>query len=178
MTAPSFEQIVSALVATGTERPNAERLARRKLGIGTTLRIRANGTMDVAREKAGALPPLAFVQMSEHEHQVALFAWAESQTHRWPELALLYAIPNGGKRGKAVAGKLKAEGVKRGVPDVCLPVPRAQFHGLFVELKRIGGKPDERQLEWRAQLRAQGYRAEIVEGWHAARDLLIRYLDS
>lgn len=116
--------------------------------------------------------------MSEHEHQVALFAWADQHTHRWRELALLFAIPNGGKRGKAVAGKLKAEGVKRGVPDICLPVPRAQFHALFVELKRIGGKPDERQLEWRAELRAQGNRAEIVEGWHAARDLLVRYLDS
>lgn len=115
---------------------------------------------------------------SEHEHQVALFAWAEGATDRWPELALMFAIANGGKRGSGEAGKLKAEGVKRGVPDLCLPVPRSVWHGLYVELKRVGGKPDERQLEWRAQLRAQGYRSEIVEGWQAARDLIVRYLES
>jgi hypothetical protein len=172
VTAPSFDQLVRALVATGTERPNAERLARRTLANGTLLRIQARGTMDVADERS----------RSEHEHQVALFTWADEHLHRWPELALLFAIPNfHGRLGRLTAkhgAYLKAEGRKRGVPDICLPVARAQFHGLYIELKRIGGKPDERQLEWRAQLRAQGYRAEIVEGWHAARDLLVRYLDS
>lgn len=33
MTTPGFDRLVSALVASGTERPNAERLARKKLGI-------------------------------------------------------------------------------------------------------------------------------------------------
>jgi hypothetical protein len=129
--------------------------------------------LNIVRVAGLDTPPL-----SEHEHQVALFAWAEGNTHRWPELRLLYAIANGGLRRLGVAGKLKAEGVKRGVPDICLPVARGSHHGLYVELKRIGGRPNDKQLEWRAELRQQGYRAEIVEGWHAARDLIVRYLDS
>ena len=60
------------------------------------------------------------MKASEHQEQVALFRWAEFAIARWPELALMYAIPNGGHRHKAVAAGLKAEGVKRGVPDVCL----------------------------------------------------------
>ena len=56
--------------------------------------------------------------MSEHAHQVALFDWANLHLGRMPELAAMYAIPNGGARSKATAGKLKAEGVKAGVPDI------------------------------------------------------------
>ena len=55
--------------------------------------------------------------MSEHDEQVLIFKWARLSEGRWPELALLFAIPNGGHRHKAVAAKLKAEGVRAGVPD-------------------------------------------------------------
>jgi len=32
--------------------------------------------------------------MSEHEEQKKLFQWARLSEGRWPELALLFAIPN------------------------------------------------------------------------------------
>ena len=54
----------------------------------------------------------------EHVEQAALFRWAEFARARLPELTLLHAIPNGGHRHKATAARLKAEGVKRGVPDL------------------------------------------------------------
>ena len=118
---------------------------------------------------------------TEHEHQAALFAWAHDHAATYPELALLFAIPNfAGRLGRLTAqhgAKLKREGRKRGVPDICLPVPRGTSHGLFIELKTPKGTPNDAQLEWRARLRAQGYRAEIVKGWQAARDLILRYLE-
>ena len=69
--------------------------------------------------------------MSEHDEQVALFQWAGYQLGACPELALMFAIPNGGDRHPAVAGKLRDEGVKAGVPDIFLPVPRGKYHGMF-----------------------------------------------
>ena len=72
---------------------------------------------------------------SEHEHQKAVIEWAEVKSGQYPELRLLYAIPNGGHRHKAVAAKLKAEGVKPGVPDLCLPVRRGEYSGLYIEMK-------------------------------------------
>lgn len=51
------------------------------------------------------------------------------------ELALLHHIPNGGARSKATAGRLKAEGVKAGIPDICLPVPKNGYGALYIELK-------------------------------------------
>ena len=62
--------------------------------------------------------------MSEHHEQCALFAWLRLQ---WPDLdRVSFAIPNGGHRHKAVAGKLKAEGVKAGVPDIFIAYPIAR----------------------------------------------------
>ena len=67
---------------------------------------------------------------TESVEQQSLFRWAAYQSGKYPELKLLYHVPNGGSRNKAEAGRFKAEGVKAGVPDLCLPVPRGEFHGL------------------------------------------------
>lgn len=115
---------------------------------------------------------------SEHAHQCALFAWAALEANAsYPELALMFAIPNGGKRDKITAAHLKAEGVKAGTPDVCLPVPRGAWHGLFIELKVGDNKPSDKQVETIAALQVKGYGACVVWGWEAARDLILNYLN-
>lgn len=113
---------------------------------------------------------------TEHQEQVSLFRWAEFAQGRYPELALLFAIPNGGHRHKAVAARLKAEGVKRGVPDLCLPVPRGIHHGLYIEMKTATGSASKEQKKWLQALQAQGYRVAICRGWEAAKDFIEDYL--
>lgn len=112
----------------------------------------------------------------EHAEQVALMDWCKLHTWRTPELALLFAIPNGGKRSPVTAAMLKAEGVKAGVPDLCLPVARKGFHGLYIELKAKGGTMQQSQVQWQQDLNAQGYMAVTCMGWLAARDTLESYL--
>lgn len=91
--------------------------------------------------------PISLPVPTEAQEQVTLFSWAAVQAI--PELALLYHIPNGGSRHKAEAARLRAEGVRAGVPDLCLPVPRGGFHGLYIELKRLrGGRLSEQQRAW------------------------------
>lgn len=55
---------------------------------------------------------------TEAQEQMTLFSWAAMQSGKYPELNLLYHVPNGGSRHKAEAGRLRAEGVKAGVPDL------------------------------------------------------------
>ncbi len=114
----------------------------------------------------------------EHLHQAALFRWAALNTRKYPELDMLLAIPNGGLRHIGVARKLKAEGVKAGVPDVCLPVPRGTNAGLWIELKAGKNKPTPEQEGWLKRLREHGHRAEVAYGWEAARDIITKYLNS
>ena len=114
----------------------------------------------------------------EHPEQVALFNWAALRASARPELRLLHAIPNFARlRTKREAARRNAEGLKAGVPDLCLPVPRGAFHGLYIEMKSATGKPTPKQRWWLDQLQEQGYRAEVCHGFEEARRVIERYLD-
>ena len=90
---------------------------------------------------------------------------------------MLHAIPNGEYRTKRTGSLLKRTGVKRGVPDICLPVARHGCHGLYIELKRVKGSHISReQLQWMDALARQGYQCAICKGWEMARDVSIDYL--
>lgn len=113
---------------------------------------------------------------TEHDEQVALFQWADLAKGEYPELALLFAIPNGGKRHIVTAMRLKDEGVKPGVPDVCLPVARGGYHGLFIEMKRTGGRVSPEQQKWLSALRKQRYQTHLCYDWGTAKDYILLYL--
>lgn len=114
--------------------------------------------------------------MSEHEEQVFVFEWAKMMEAQHPELALLHAIPNGAKTGYIKDKKtgrtyspekmrLNREGQKKGVPDICWPVARHNFHGLYIEMKHGKNKPTPEQEWWLDRLAEQGYLA--VACWEA-----------
>lgn len=120
---------------------------------------------------------------SEHAEQVAVIAWAEAMRGAYPELGMLFAIPNfAGHMGGAVArlragARAKREGRKKGVPDLMLPVARHGKHGLFIEMKRTkGGASSAEQRAWIAALTEQGYKAVVCKGAEAAITTLREYL--
>lgn len=111
---------------------------------------------------------------TEHQEQVAFFEWWKIWARSLPYLA--FAIPNGGARHITTARKLKAEGVKSGVPDIFIAWPRGGFHGLFVELKRkVGGSVSKEQKEKIKELRNAGYAVVIAKGWEEAAELVRGY---
>lgn len=116
---------------------------------------------------------------TEHMEQRTVVEWARMQgrnTSRYPGLALLYAIPNGGGRSKAEAGRLKAEGVLKGVPDIFLPAPVGPYHGLYIEMKRTkGAKMSKEQRDMATALLAQGYAVEVCYGADEAIEAIMRY---
>ena len=98
----------------------------------------------------------------ESDEQETLMEWADMESGARPELALLFHIPNGGSRNEIEALHLRRQGVKPGVPDLCLPVARGGCHGLYIELKRReGGRVRANQSAWLIALRAQGYAVEV-----------------
>lgn len=114
----------------------------------------------------------------EAVEQRTLFEWAALNAGRHPELQMLFHIPNGGKRSKTEAARFKQEGVKAGVPDIFLPVPRGAYHGLFVEMKRIKDfVTSAAQKKWIEDLNTQGYKAVICYGWADAAETILDYLE-
>lgn len=114
---------------------------------------------------------------TEEQEQIALMEWAKLYEPNYPQLKLLFHIPNGGKRNKREAARFKAAGVKAGVPDLFLPVASKGFNGLFIELKRTkGGTVSPTQTRWARELQNQGYAVYICKGWLEAANTIKEYL--
>ena len=114
----------------------------------------------------------------EAQEQEALFCWARLSIAKYPELALMYHIPNEGKRSVVNGAALKRQGLKKGVPDICLPVPRGKYHGMYIEMKRIDGKPTAEQKDFINELAKQGYACYVADkGWADAAEVITWYMN-
>ena len=96
--------------------------------------------------------------------------------NRHPELKWFHAIPNGGQRNKAVAAKLKAEGVQRGIPDAFLPYPANGKHGLYIEFKNGTNKLTPEQKEFLETAEQNGYAVGVAYTADEALKILEDYL--
>ncbi len=99
---------------------------------------------------------------SESLEQQKFIEWCKLSKCKYHNLDRIFAIPNGGYRAAREAAKLKREGVTSGVPDLCLPVPRHGYHGLYIEMKHGKGKPSANQKEWINYLNEVGYKAVLA----------------
>lgn len=109
---------------------------------------------------------------SEAQEQKALFEWAEY----FPALKWLHAIPNGGRRDKKEAADLKRQGVKAGVSDIFLPLPKGKYHGLYIEMKVKGNKPTEKQTEFLEYAKGAGYAVAVTYSAEEAIKVITMYL--
>ena len=115
---------------------------------------------------------------TESVEQQCLFRWAKLQMGKYPELDMMYHVPNEGKRSIYTGAKMRAEGLRKGVPDVVLPVAKGGYHGLYIEMKRLKGSTTTTdQKEWIKKLNAYGYYACICKGWEVAKDVILQYLN-
>lgn len=114
----------------------------------------------------------------EDGHQYAVLLWSQQASirARWPELSRLYHIENERQCTPQQAARRKRMGVKSGVPDLCLPVARGRYHGLYIELKTPKGKATPDQEWWVEKLNGDGYFAEVCHGWESAVRVLEWYL--
>jgi hypothetical protein len=82
----------------------------------------------------------------------------------------IFAIPNGGARHIAVAAKMKATGVSKGVPDLFVPEWK-----LWIEMKRIkGGTLSPEQKDWISYLESIGYACIVGKGCEDAKAQIVQ----
>lgn len=120
------------------------------------------------------------------------FHWVDTHKGQHPQLACVFAIPNGAAKSKTQAAVMQVTGLKSGVPDVFvagvgsggmqsagpgsfieITSPAA---GFFIEFKAPGGYPRPEQREWHERLRKAGYRVEVHRSWITAANATIEYL--
>ena len=113
----------------------------------------------------------------EYDEQKAIFTWVKYAIHEYPDLWLLNGSLNGVRLNIGQAVKCKKIGMKKGYPDVFLPVPTVLYSGLFIELKRIkGGSVSKEQKEWLLRLELNGYKAVVCRGADEAIRVIKEYL--
>lgn len=121
----------------------------------------------------------------ESQHQRALVEWAGMARFPVPVAGVLpdevigdylFAVPNGGARSKATAGKLKAEGVKAGVWDLQLAIPMGRVPGLWIEMKAGKNELSPAQVAWGERMQRMGYKRAVCWDWEEARDKILAYL--
>ena len=120
--------------------------------------------------------------MTEHTEQVAVIQWYRYQYPKYAEC--LWSIPNGSHlagdaRLRAIKmNNMKAEGLKVGVSDLFLMIPKSNWHGLFIEMKVKGGKLSDSQKEFMGAATLMGYQAVVCFGFNEAKDAITKYLQS
>ena len=119
-------------------------------------------------------------QPKEADIQRNVFLWAQMLCREHPELELLNASLNGVRLTIGQAKKVKKSGMRKGYPDLFLPVPRGGYHGLYIELKRKKrGKALEAsddQKWWLRKLTEQGYYTTVCRGFDETTETIINYL--
>ena len=114
--------------------------------------------------------------MSEFSEQVEVMDWARSNQNTYPDLKYLFHIPNGGFRDVITGSRMKRAGVKKGVPDLFLPMGNHLWHGLWIEMKSVKGVQSDEQIDWENFLERQGYKAVVCYTGKEAIKVLHDYL--
>lgn len=124
---------------------------------------------------------------TEHGQQAALFQWAALNIKQYPQLKWLFAVPNGFYSTPGQKAKMKAEGLKDGVPDVLLPVRSRwtmgsgwvefRYNGLAIEMKVGKNKTSKEQEEWIDHLENMNWQCHVCYSWEEARDKIMEYLN-
>lgn len=114
---------------------------------------------------------------SEHQEQCTVIAWwrLQHELYELPEFALT-AIPNGGARDAITGARLKAEGVRRGAPDLILAKPKGAYHGLLIEMKAVDGRESTEQRDYGTYLNGAGYKFAFCYGATSAIETIKEYL--
>jgi len=110
---------------------------------------------------------------SEHEEQSSYFKFVDREAQHDERYENIYAVANGGHRHKAVAAKLKREGVKRGVLDVSIDYPMSGadgrgIPGARIEFKKQGEKTSPQQDLWIVRLQRAGFVVAVAYSWEQA----------
>ena len=115
-------------------------------------------------------PLVETISASEHIEQVRLVNWFRDN---FPD-CFIFAVPNGGKRGKLEAIRLKKEGVTRGVSDLIILRPNGKV--LFLEMKQTKGKLSKEQIKFFKNLDVLGFDYIVGYGATDASKKILEYI--
>ena len=116
---------------------------------------------------------------SEDQEQIRLFNWIYLKEKEDPRYKMIMHVPNQGSAGfggMLRSKKMKAMGARKGWFDIFVCLPKGPFHGLFIELKALKGRPSKEQIDWQKMYEQHGYCAVFCYGGREALEKIQAWL--
>lgn len=114
----------------------------------------------------------------EETEQIKFFDFCRAMAHSHPAYRLAWHVPNERKASIIRRAKMKLAGVKKGVPDITIPVPNDKYTSLFIEMKVKPNKPSPEQLDMLKDLNAVGAYAVICWSADEAIEVIQKYVSN
>lgn len=104
-------------------------------------------------------------ELSETSMHKMVIQWVRLNPHLSP---YVIHIPNEGKRSLQTAATLKAMGMRSGVSDLFIALPKGGYHGAWIELKTRKGRISDAQEQFFADMQRAGYYTALCRGFDEA----------
>ena len=113
---------------------------------------------------------------TESEIQQSCIKWFQLQYRKLWDDGVLFHIANEGIRPGRQGGRLKSEGIVRGVADLCLAMPRHGYGALYIEMKRPGCRQSSEQTTWQKSIEKHGNKYVVCRSLNEFMVTINRYL--
>ena len=114
------------------------------------------------------------MKYEESRLQIACVRWFRYQYKDIERL--FFAVPNGGQRNKVTGKILKDEGVRAGVADLILQIPRKGFSSLSIEMKTEDGRQSVEQKKYQESLEKNGGKYVVCRSFEEFVSIIKDYL--
>ena len=112
----------------------------------------------------------------EDSELISFFDYVRLRENQDARLKTIYHIANERKSSPQAGARMKRKGVRRGIPDVCVPIATKEYSGLYLEFKVKPNKLTKEQKEMCFRLIGQGCSVKVVWSASEAIKILEEYL--
>lgn len=117
-----------------------------------------------------------YISHIEDSELIAFFDWIEWQIKKYPFLKVVHHVENERQCTPTQGNRRKRKGVRAGILDISAPIPRGFYHGLYIEMKKEGGKISSEQNEIITYLKELGYYVAVAYSADEAINIFTRYM--
>lgn len=129
-------------------------------------------------KKAARTIKRSFKHGPEELQQIAFFDYCRLVASHHAAWRMAYHIPNESKASIQRRITMARAGVKKGMPDICIPIANDKYHSLYIEMKVKPNKASPHQVEMMCELMANGNYACICWSSAEAIDMVTKYIDN
>lgn len=115
-------------------------------------------------------------EISEDLIHKTLMEWVHTHPQLKTIAKFIMHFPNEGKRTNSFGKLMKSFGMRAGVSDLFIALPRGGYHGAWIELKSKKGRLSQAQVEFLEDMKSQDYFVSVCYSLDEAIMIVTNYV--